>query len=85
MRLILFAIYIGIGAMLHALFLGPQFDWTSAWTFGWIFGWPLMALGALWTFCLAAMAVGGACYVGWQWLKMIAEWRERRRSARRRA
>jgi hypothetical protein len=44
MRLIVFAIYLGIGAMLHALFVGPQFDWSSAWTFGWLFGWPIMLL-----------------------------------------
>jgi hypothetical protein len=30
MRLIGFAIYVGIGAMLHALFIGPHFDWSSA-------------------------------------------------------
>ena len=42
MRLISFAIYLGIGAMLHALFIGPHFDWTATWTFGWLFGWPIM-------------------------------------------
>jgi len=41
-KLIGFAIYLGIGAMLYALFVGNHFDWTSAWTFGWLFGWPIM-------------------------------------------
>ena len=42
-----FAIYLGIGAMLHAIFVGAHFDWSSAWTFGWLFGWPIMLLLSL--------------------------------------
>jgi hypothetical protein len=29
-----FAIYLGIGAMLYALFVGLHFDWSSAWIYG---------------------------------------------------
>ena len=51
------AIYLGIGAMLHALFVGPHFDWSSAWTFGWLLGWPIMGVVALFAFGLAVMAI----------------------------
>ena len=42
MRLIFFAIYLAIGAMLHAIVVGSTFDWSSTWTFAWLFGWPIM-------------------------------------------
>jgi hypothetical protein len=42
MKFIGFAIYLGIGAMLHAMFIGPHFDWSSAWTLGYLLGWPIM-------------------------------------------
>jgi hypothetical protein len=35
-------IYLGIGALLHALFVGSHFDWSSAWTWGWLVAWPIM-------------------------------------------
>jgi hypothetical protein len=34
-------IYLGIGALFHAIFVGAMFDWSSAWTWGWLFGWPI--------------------------------------------
>ena len=52
-----FAIYLGIGAMLHALFIGAHFDWSSAWTFGWLFGWPIMLFIPLGAIALAVIAV----------------------------
>lgn len=82
MRLIIFAIYLGIGAMLHALFVGAQFDWSSAWTFGWLFGWPIMLFMASWVLLLGGLLVAGLCWAGWEWLKIIATWREKRRAAR---
>jgi len=72
MALIGLAIYLGIGAMLHALFVGPHFDWSSAWTFGWLLGWPIMGLLALFAFGLAVMAIV-LPIVG------ISEWNEKRR------
>lgn len=51
------AIYLGIGAMLHALFVGAHFDWMSAWTFGWLFGWPIMGLVGMFVFALVIMAI----------------------------
>lgn len=78
MRLIGFAIYLGIGAMLHALFVGPQFDWTSAWTFGWLFGWPIMLFVVGWAFALMICVVAGIGYAIWLWLGVIANWRARR-------
>lgn len=83
MRLIGFAIYLGIGAMLHALFVGAQFDWSSAWTFGWLFGWPIMLVGSLWFFAIGAMLVGGIVWCCWAWLEAIANWRERRQLRKR--
>lgn len=83
MRFVILAIYLGIGAMLHAMFVGPQFDWSSAWTFGWLFGWPIALLIAGLSFwaALVALVVGiGLLVAGWEWLKTIAEWRERRRA-----
>jgi hypothetical protein len=81
MRLIGFAIYLGIGAMLHALFVGPQFDWASAWTFGWLFGWPVMIFISFWAFIIGAAVVVGICVAIYAWLQTIAEWREKRRRA----
>jgi hypothetical protein len=40
MRFICFAAYFGIGAMMHALFVGPHFDFSNVWTWAWLFGWP---------------------------------------------
>lgn len=82
MRLIIFAIYLGIGAMLHALFVGPQFDWSSAWTFGWLFGWPIMVVMATWTFIIGIAVACGIIACLWSWLQSLAEWRERRRASR---
>lgn len=37
-------VYLGIGAVLHALLYSDQFSVTSAWTWAWLLGWPIMAL-----------------------------------------
>lgn len=79
MRLIIFAIYLGVGAMLHALFVGAQFDWTSAWTFGWLFGWPIMVVITFGAGILAIIALMFALVVVWSWFDMLARWREKRR------
>lgn len=84
MRLIGFAIYLGIGAMLHALFVGPHFDWTSAWTFGWLLGWPIMVVITTWTVIVGGAILCGVVACAWMWLEMLAEWRERRRQGRAR-
>jgi hypothetical protein len=57
-RLMGFGIYIGIGALLHAIFVGSHFDFTSAWTFGWLLGWPIMLIISFGAFMLA---VGALC------------------------
>jgi hypothetical protein len=79
MRLIIFAIYLGIGAMLHALFIGPQFDWSSAWTFGWLFGWPIMLVITGGVFIVGGVVVGTMITSLWMWLSAFANWREMRR------
>lgn len=72
------AIYLGIGAMLHALFVGAQFDWSSAWTFGWLLGWPIMFVVGLFAFSLVVMVI--VFPIMW-----ISEWNERRQIRNRRA
>lgn len=79
MRLIFFAIYLGIGAMLHALFVGPHFDWSSAWTFGWLFGWPIMVVISSASLLLMAGLLAILFFAVWHWLDLIAHWRESRR------
>lgn len=85
MRLIGFAIYLGIGAMLHALFNGATFDWTSAWTFGWLFGWPIMLFITFWAGMLGIAVLIGLIVAAWMWLDVIAKWRARRAARRRRS
>jgi hypothetical protein len=80
MRLIVFGLYLGFGAMLHALIVGPIFDWSSAWTFGWLFGWPLMLIFTFSAAMIFAGIVIAVVWIGWEWLKTIAHWREKRRA-----
>lgn len=84
MRLIVFAIYLGIGAMLHAVFNGAQFDWSSAWTFGWLFGWPIMLVITFGTIILTLTVCGLLLVAAWSWLETIAVWRDKRSRARAR-
>lgn len=79
MKLVVFAIYLGIGAMLHALFVGAQFDWSSAWTFGWLFGWPLMIVAAILAITALWLALVGAAWCFSVCLGALAGWRVRRR------
>lgn len=79
MRLIFFAIYLGIGAMFHAIVLGPQFDWSNAWTFGWLFSWPLMLFIWFWAIGLVILFVAALIWAGYAWLQIVAEWRAKRR------
>lgn len=82
MRLMIFALYIAIGAMLHAVVVGSQFDWSSAWTFAWLFGWPIMLVVTFGAVILIGFLVAGGLYAAWEWLKTIAQWRERRKTRR---
>jgi hypothetical protein len=82
MRIIFAGIYLGIGAMLHAMFRGATFDWSSAWTFGWLFGWPVMLFVSFGGVLLALLVALGIGWVAWLWLDMFAKWRHRRRTAR---
>jgi hypothetical protein len=60
MSLTRFAIYVGIGALCHAVFIGTQFDWSSAWTFAWVFAWPLMLFAKLVVYFVAFLVI---CFV----------------------
>jgi hypothetical protein len=52
------ALYLGIGALFHAVMVGPQFDWVSAWTWGWLLGWPIMIFVAFWAATLGIAVIG---------------------------
>ena len=78
MRLIFFAIYIAIGAMLHAIVVGSTFNWSSTWTFAWLFGWPIMLFVTFGAIILFGILVIGLAWAAWEWLKTLAEWRVRR-------
>lgn len=82
MRLICFAIYLGIGAILHAAIIGSAFDWSSAWTFAWLFAWPIMLCITFGAMMIAAAIVCVIIWMAWSWLETIAYWRERRRKQR---
>ncbi|MBI1202548.1 MAG: hypothetical protein GC182_08560 [Rhodopseudomonas sp.] len=82
MRLILLAVYIAVGAMLHALVVGAALDWSSAWTFAWVFGWPIMLMATFSAFIITASIVIVLLWIGWEWLKTIAHWRAGRKSNR---
>ncbi|WP_332116016.1 hypothetical protein [Azorhizobium caulinodans] len=63
-----FAIYLGIGAMCHALFYSATFDWNSAWTWGWLLAWPVALFVWFWSVVLiviAISAVTGIALVFW--------------------
>lgn len=55
-RLFCLALYVGIGAFLHALILGASIDWHSAWSIAWLFAWPIMLIVSFWiaVACIAA-------------------------------
>lgn len=50
------ALYFGIGALCHLLFVGSHFDFSSAATILWLFLWPLMLL--FWGTLLALTVAG---------------------------
>lgn len=75
MRFVIFAIYLGIGAMFHAVFVGSQFDWQSAWTYGWLLGWPIMLVLGVVGFAFALMPL----VFLWMGIDSFNEWRHRRK------
>lgn len=79
MRLIGFAIYLGCGAMLHAIFVGAHFDWQSAWTIGWLLGWPIMMVVTFFGFIMTAAILIAMFFIAWSWLDMVGNWLARRK------
>ena len=53
------AFYLGCGALIHALLIGPHFDWSNAWTWGVLLAWPLALL--VWFGKWIAIAVAVVC------------------------
>ncbi len=43
-HLIKFVTFLGIGALVHAWFLGPDFDPRSLWSWGYLLAWPIPML-----------------------------------------
>lgn len=57
------ACYLGIGAMLHAIFYQTHFDFHSALTWLWLFGWPIVvftAIGIVWIVIFLAVLIAAA-------------------------
>ncbi|HVL73675.1 MAG TPA: hypothetical protein VM434_17540 [Beijerinckiaceae bacterium] len=60
------AIYFGIGALMHAIFLAPTFDWSSAMTWAWLTVWPLMLLAKIIIWGVIAAVVIWAAVALWE-------------------
>ena len=55
---VLLALYLGVGLVLHALFVGSNINPASVWSWLWLFGWPaMMALVAAFILILVAAFV----------------------------
>ena len=68
-RLIPFAIYVGIGLTLHAMFHADVINWQSAWTFAYLLGWPVLVFVWVWKWLLiiaAIFIVGGIGVAIWE-------------------
>jgi hypothetical protein len=60
MRIVSLLIYLGIGAMCHALFLGARFHFNDAWTYAWLLGWPIMLF---WSIAFYILAFGAVAFI----------------------
>lgn len=49
--------YLGVGALCHALVLGPTFDFGSAWTWAWLLAWPAALFVSFSTVALVLIAL----------------------------
>ena len=79
--------YLGIGALVHAWLIGPQFDQGSLWSWGYLFAWPVPLFfwiaTSLLIFLVYALALIVGCAALW-WIAVdILDRRERRARARR--
>lgn len=70
-------LYLGIGALCHAVVVGVHFDWTNAWTLAWLFAWPLMLFVTFWAVIVVGFIGIGVVYALWLWIGLIARWRAR--------
>lgn len=77
--------YLGVGALVHAWFLGPRFDTEDLWSWAYLLAWPLPVTGwliaKLAVFFLYAGTISIVCALIW-WA--IVEITERRGLARAR-
>jgi hypothetical protein len=79
--LVALAVYLGIGALLHALMVGPHLDWWSAATWGWLIGWPAAVAIAFWGLVLGVAALGAVVvFVVWICLAITGSRRRVRKS-----
>lgn len=77
--------YLGVGALIHAWLLGPDFDRDNLWSWAYLLAWPVpltgWVLAKLGIFFLYCLIVSGTCALLW-WATV--EFVERRGRARRR-
>jgi len=78
--------YLGIGALVHAWFLGPDFDAGSLWSWGYVAMWPVplafwfVMQAAVFGFYLLMLMVG--CSLLWAGLCLAGDLHRRRRERR---
>ncbi|GBU16830.1 MULTISPECIES: hypothetical protein [Methylobacterium] len=76
--------YLGIGALVHAWFLGPQFEQGNLWSWGYLFAWPVPLLfwvvaSILIFLCYAGLLVGTCALVWWFVVTVVeSRWRSGR-------
>jgi hypothetical protein len=57
MLLLVLICYLGIGALLHALILGPTFVAVSLISWGILLGWPVVLAGFIAAFCIVGFVI----------------------------
>lgn len=81
--------WFGIGALVHAWFLGPDFDPDNLWSWGYLIAWPIPM--TLWLVIQAGvfgfwfLVVIGIFVLTWFAAKASAEWVKKREQAKHQA
>lgn len=74
--------FLGLGALVHAWLIGPEFSTHSLWSWGYLLAWPVPLLFWLLSCLLAfvgyAAALALACGFLWWAAMEIRDWRDRR-------
>lgn len=74
--------FLGLGALVHAWLLGPEFSAHSMWSWGYLLAWPVPLLfwviGLFLTFLGYAAVLVVACGLLWWAAMEVRDWRDRR-------